>query len=91
MANAPSAHQGKLEAASKAKVSNDEDKEIEAMLAQLKAWSGDDKICFLRGKHMIPNSIQYAQIFLTHDMKLDESDGAKIDAMRKIFVFSIVL
>merc|ERR1712037_88098 len=38
MANAPAAHQGKLEAAkSKAKVSNDEDKEIEAMLAQLKA------------------------------------------------------
>ena len=37
MANAPAAHQGKLEASSKAKVSNDEDKEIEAMLAQLKA------------------------------------------------------
>ncbi len=36
MANAPTAHQGKLEA-SKAAAKTDEDKEIEAMLAQLKA------------------------------------------------------
>ena len=37
LANAPAAHQGKLEASSRAKVTSDEDKEIEAMLAQLKA------------------------------------------------------
>ena len=37
MSSAPSAHSGKLGETSKAKVKSEEDKEIEDMLAQLKA------------------------------------------------------